>query len=255
MTMRSIVLSACWAAAMLAASSASSDGLPDGFVHLSRVDPTIRQEMRYSGSDNFTGSPLPGYDSGECVLRIAAAEALKKVQSDLRASGLGLKVFDCYRPNRAVARMYAWAKDGKPATEAMKRFFPNHDKADLHSLGYIARKSAHSSGIAVDLTLVDLERPPALPPIGPTLCIGQAAGRSSADEIDMGTSFDCLDGKSATDAGDVSEEQRRSRALLVEAMHRYGFSNYRREWWHFTFGREKASGPFDFPVMAPAPAD
>jgi D-alanyl-D-alanine dipeptidase len=254
--MRSAGLTACWAVAILAAASgASATGLPDGFVHLSRVDPTIRQEMRYAGSDNFTGSPLPGYDSGECILRRAAAEALKEVQSDLGAKGFGLKVFDCYRPNRAVARMYAWAKDGKPATEAMTRFFPNHDKATLHSLGYIARKSAHSSGIAVDLTLVDLRLPAALPPIDPTHCVGRAAGRSSADEIDMGTSFDCLDEKSATSAGAVTDEQRRARTLLVDAMQRHGFTNYRREWWHFTFGREKASGPFDFPVTSPDPSD
>ena len=255
--MRGAGLSGCWAAAMLAAvvGHAADGSLPDGFVHLSRIDPTIRQEIRYAGSDNFTGSALPGYDSNECVLRLSAAEALKKVQADLAATGLGLKVFDCYRPDRAVARMYAWAKDGKPATDAMKRFFPKHDKASLHSLGFIARKSAHSSGVAVDLTLVDLKQPSTLPPIDPTQCLGQASGRSSADEIDMGTGFDCFDDKSATAAGGVTDEQRRFRTLLVDAMRQHGFTNYKREWWHFTFRGEKASGPFDFPVTAPDPVN
>jgi len=109
--------------------------------------------MRYASRDNFTGKPLPGYDAPECLLREAAARALRKVQADLAAASLSLKVYDCYRPQRAVAAMAAWSRDGKPAP-ASKRFYPALDKANLFALGYIAARSAHSRGVAVDLTVV-----------------------------------------------------------------------------------------------------
>ena len=134
--------------------------LPPGFVYLRDVDSSIAQDMRYATSDNFTGRPLPGYGAGECILRREAADALKLVQADLAKENLGLKVYDCYRPTRAVRAMAAWAHDGDDSATT-KRFYPELQKRNLFRLGYIAAQSKHSTGTTVDLTLI--RRPAAAP--------------------------------------------------------------------------------------------
>ena len=123
------------------AGALAAAALPPGFVYLRDVDPSIAQEIRYAGADNFVGRPLPGYGAAECVLRRDAARALKQVQADLAPAGLGLKVYDCYRPARAVRAMAQWANDGRGAGPG-KRFFPHLDKSRLFALGYIAMRSA-----------------------------------------------------------------------------------------------------------------
>src|ERR1043166_4408597 len=133
---------------------ASARELPGGFVYLREVAPTIAQDIRYATANNFTAAPLPGYGAAECVLRRETAAALARVTADLAKQNLGLKVYDCYRPERAVAAMYRWAHDGK--RDGDKRFYPHHDKSALFALGYIAARSKHSTGTAVDLTLVRL---------------------------------------------------------------------------------------------------
>ena len=106
------------------------------------------------GPDNFTGRPLPGYQAAECVLRREAAQALARVQADLAEQNLGLKVYDCYRPTRAVAGMARWARQAESPDAPTKRFYPALDRRALFALGYIAAHSAHSTGVAVDLTLI-----------------------------------------------------------------------------------------------------
>jgi D-alanyl-D-alanine dipeptidase len=243
-------LAATFLAALFpAALAGETHALPAGFVYLRHVDPTIRQEMRYAGNDNFTGKALPGYDSGECVLRKTTAEALRNVQADLAARQLGLKVFDCYRPKRAVAAMAAWIDDGDTRA-ATKRYLPELNKAALHSLGYIAKKSAHSTGVAVDLTLVRLQAPRAQPSTaGP--CTGPFAVRSASDEVDLGTGFDCFDPKSRTASPAITTVQQRGRTELVDAMRRQGFTNYAREWWHFAHDGERHAPAHDFVITAP----
>ena len=119
--------------------------LPAGFVYLRDLDPTIAQDIRYAGSDNFVGRPLPGYDAGECVLRRDVAAALKQVQADLSAAGLALKVYDCYRPARAGRAMAHWAHDGQGGS-ATKRFYPRLAKSSLPALGYIAADRSIRAG-------------------------------------------------------------------------------------------------------------
>src|SRR5256884_5539612 len=138
---------------------AAQGALPSGFVYLRDVDPSIAQDIRYAGSDNFVGRPLPGYQAAECILRRDVAAALKRVQADLAASGLSLKVYDCYRPTRAVRAMVAWVNDGRPDA-ATKRFFPKLAKGSLLR-GYIASRSQHSTGTAIDLTLTRASPAPA----------------------------------------------------------------------------------------------
>jgi D-alanyl-D-alanine dipeptidase len=237
-----------FAAAVAAPAGALAATLPPGFVYLRDVDPAIAQDIRYAGADNFVGRPLPGYGAAECVLRRDAALALKRVQADLASARLGLKVYDCYRPTRAVRAMAHWANDGR-AAGATKRFFPRLEKAKLFALGYIAMRSAHSSGTAVDLTLVALPRPPTAafdPAAGYGSCAGPAAQREPDDSLDMGTGYDCLDATSHTASPAVGEEQRWRRAMLVAAMRKRGFKNYFREWWHFSF--RAPAGAYDIPI-------
>jgi zinc D-Ala-D-Ala dipeptidase len=227
--------------------------LPGDLVYLRDIDPTITQDIRYASTNNFVGRPLDGYNAAECILRRDVASALARVQMDLAGSGLALKVYDCYRPTRAVQTMAQWANDGR-AGGATKRFYPKLQKNTLFGLGYIASSSAHSTGTAVDLTLVEAPPVPAAPfdpaaAYGP--CTGPAAQRSPDNSIDMGTGYDCFDSVSSTASAGISTEPRRRRGILVAAMARRGFVNYHREWWHFTYGARGAA--YDAPIR-PRPA-
>src|SRR5262249_57670536 len=178
----------------------AQNAMPPGFVYLRDVDPTIAQDIRYASPDNFTGRPITGYDAAECILKADVAAALKRVQAELKPSGVALKVYDCYRPHRAVRAMAQWAHDGR-AEGATKRFFPRHDKSTLFSLGYLAGVSRHSTGTAVDLTLVKADRPAAArfdPGARYAPCVAPAAARAPDDSIDMGTGYDCFDITSQT---------------------------------------------------------
>jgi zinc D-Ala-D-Ala dipeptidase len=224
--------------------------LPPGFVYLRDVDPTIQQDIRYATSDNFTGRPLPGYGAAECILRREAAEALKRVQADLSRESLSLKVYDCYRPTRAVRGMAAWAHDADD-NENTRRFYPAVHKRNLFALGYISAQSRHSTGTAVDLTLVKM--PAAVadrfePTARYGACNGPAAKRAPDNSVDMGTSFDCFDIRSYTMSGAITAEQRRWRAALNAVMHRQGFANYFREWWHYSFYGAAEPRAYDFAI-------
>ena len=246
---KAIVTCAGTLAALLA--PALAGGLPQGFVYLRDVDPGIAQDMRYAGPDNFTGAKVPGYDAAECVLRREVALALAKVQADLAAQNLGLKVYDCYRPARATSAFARWARSADAG--ATRRFYPRLDKRALFNGGYIAAHSAHSEGIAVDLTLVARDAKPA-PPYDPRAaygaCTAPATERAPDNSLDMGTGFDCFDAKAHTLSPVVTPDQARLRGLLVAAMRKRGFRNYFREWWHFSYGARRE--PYDVPI-APRP--
>jgi D-alanyl-D-alanine dipeptidase len=224
--------------------------LADDLVYLRDIDPTIAQDIRYAGANNFVGRPLAGYDAAECVLRRDVAAALKRVQADLADTRLGLKVYDCYRPERAVRMMAQWAADGR-ADGINKRFFPRLPKNQLFALGYIAATSAHSTGTAIDLTLIERPGAPA-PPFDPGAayapCTGPAAERAPDDSVDMGTGFDCLDVNSHTASTAIGAEQRRWRTVLAAAMTKRGFKNYHREWWHFSYASPAPAALYDVPI-------
>jgi D-alanyl-D-alanine dipeptidase len=247
------------AAALLATSwcrVAADGGLPAGFAFLRDVDPTIVQDIRYAGSDNFVGRPLAGYGAAECILRRDAALALKRVQADLRPSGLALKVYDCYRPARATRAMIQWARDGR-ADGRNKRFFPRLDKRKLFALGYLASVSRHATGTAVDVTLIEPAGAP-VPAFDPTAayapCTAPAAERGPDNSVDMGTGYDCLDINSHTRTAAIDAGQQRRRATLVAAMARRGFRNYQREWWHFSYASAAPNAHLDFPIRPHAPS-
>jgi D-alanyl-D-alanine dipeptidase len=200
--------------------------LPASFVDGALVVPGLMADIRYAGSHNFVGRPIEGYEAPRCLLTQAAADALAAVARDLSSRGLHIKVFDCYRPTRAVANFVRWARDLND-TAGKVEFYPNVDKRTLFRDGYIASQSGHSRGSTADLTLA------------------QADGR----ELDMGTPFDFFSPKSWTADPSISPEAHANRMLLATAMRRRGFRGYDKEWWHFTLRGEPFPDTFfDFPV-------
>jgi len=235
----------------LAAFAARAAEMPKDFVYLRDIDPTILQDMRYAGSNNFTRKHVPGYDAAECVLVRQTAEALKAVQADLRAKGLALKVYDCYRPARAVAAFVEWAKlPDDPRAKAT--YYPNLPKAALFP-DYIATRSGHSRGATLDLTLAPIDAATA-PQTGaedakPRSCTTPQKGHAPDGSLAMGTSFDCFDTTANTAALGLSKEERENRDVLIEVMQAHGFKNYPKEWWHFTLEPEPYPDTiFDFPI-------
>ncbi|MFF4445430.1 M15 family metallopeptidase [Streptomyces sp. NPDC001502] len=224
---------------------------PGAFVALSSVDPTILQDMRYVRAHNFVGEPVDGYRQPLCILTRPAAEALHRAQVRLLRQGYSLKVYDCYRPQRAVDHFVRWAEDlGDERRKA--EFYPRVDKSRLFEDGYIAKKSGHSRGSTMDVTLVRL---PALPAPRPrpgqesVPCYAPRAERYPDNSVDMGTGFDCFDTLSHTDDPRVQGAQRANRDLLRSALTAEGFVNLPEEWWHFTHKPELFPDTyFDFPV-------
>jgi zinc D-Ala-D-Ala dipeptidase len=230
-------------------SSVSAQTLPGGFAYLRDIDPTILQDIRYAGLNNFVGRPLAGYGAAECVVKRDVGLALRRVQAELASQNLSLKMLDCYRPARAVHDMVVWAQNGEEKA-AERRYNPAFSKKDLFRLGYIAEHSGHSTGAAVDLTLVDLkaDNSGTFDPNKPYAdCTAPVAVRAPEGSVDMGTGYDCSDLKAHTAAQSVTESQRRWRKRLVGAMAKQGFVNYAKEWWHFSL--PGVGGPaYDFPV-------
>ena len=226
--------------------------LPEPLVYLRDIDPTILQDMRYAGTDNFTGRRVPGYGAPECVLLREAAEALSRVQQALAPRKLSLKVYDCYRPRRAVRSFVEWVEAETGVSDPLlKRFHPRIERGQLISLGYVSAMSHHSRGDTVDLTLVELPAktaPPFKRDATYGACTGPAEGRAPDASVDMGTGFDCFDPLSHTNAAGISPAQRRWREILVEAMAEQGFRNYFREWWHFTLARTHPGRSFNVPI-------
>jgi D-alanyl-D-alanine dipeptidase len=189
------------------ASDRAADSL---LVDVRAVDSTIRVAARYATPDNFTGKPLPGYEARRALLRREAATALGRVQAQLRPRQLSLLIYDGYRPVRATLAMVKWAEQG--------------GRRDLLTDGYIARRSRHNLGLAVDLTLVDL---------------------ATGAELDMGTPFDTF--SEAAHTANASGNVRKNRQILVHAMESAGFRNYDQEWWHFSYEVPGAL-PFDMVI-------
>ena len=245
-------LTACLAAAIAIASIGIARArLPSGFVYLSEVDPTIKQDIRYAGSHNFVGRPVRGYLAAECVLTEQAARALAAVQKELAPRNLSLVMWDCYRPARAVADFATWSRI--PGDRRMKEeFYPNTDKSRLFALGYIASQSAHSHGTTVDLGIVpsNFTYPPAFDPASPLQpCTAPKGQRFDDGTIDLGTGYDCLDPMATTTNPRVSKEAINNRLLLRSLMVRYGFRPYSREWWHFQLNSDPFGQAFDFPIV------
>ena len=221
---------------------------PPGFVYVSHVIPDAILDIRYYSSDNFTGRRVDGYEAPVALLTAEAAEALKAAGDEVRKKGFRFKIFDAYRPLRAVNHFLRWAQD--PAeTGTKERFYPNINKSEIIPRGYIAKRSGHCRGSSIDLTLWET-----------------ATGK----EVDMGGTFDWFGKESHPDwcgdpdkneytgpfpgnmraaGGKINEEEFRNRMFLRQIMMRHGFLPIAEEWWHFTLKNEPwPETYFDFPV-------
>ncbi|MEP9349090.1 M15 family metallopeptidase [Xanthobacter sp. KR7-225] len=200
---------------------------PASFVDVGQTVPGVILDVRYFGADNFVGTRVDGYEAPRCFLTRPAAEALAQVAEDARRQGYGLKLFDCYRPARAVAHFARWAAD--LADESTKpAYYPDIAKSELFKEGYIAARSGHSRGSTLDLTLVHA---------------------TSGAEVDMGTAFDLFSPRSWPGSEAVTAVQKANRTRLADLMKRHGFVPFAKEWWHFTLKDEPfPSTYFDFPI-------
>lgn len=207
--------------------SLNAQEIPDGFVHIDEVIPDIVYDIRYAGDHNFIGKPITGYKSEQAILSRPAAEALAKVQKELIQNDYMLKVFDAYRPQRAVDEFVEWARN--PGDTLMKQeFYPDVAKKNLFELGYIASKSGHSRGSTVDLTMIHVD---------------------NCENVNMGGSYDFF-GEISHHSAKVTPEQKQNRELLRLTMRKYGFRSYSEEWWHYTYDAEPYPDTyFDFPVQ------
>ena len=203
-----------------------SDDASD-FVLLTDAVPDAILEIRYYSTYNFVGDRIDGYEQPVALLTREAAEALKAVSDDVIAQGYRLKIFDAYRPQKAVSHFMRWALDFEDV-RMKPYFYPELEKDVLFPLGYIAEHSGHSRGSTVDLTLFDM---------------------TAEKEVDMGGTFDYFGELSHPDYQGITEEQYQNRMILREAMIRHGFKPLVEEWWHFTLENEPyADTYFTFPV-------
>ncbi|HET8899435.1 MAG TPA: M15 family metallopeptidase [Rhodanobacteraceae bacterium] len=209
----------CGAAAPGVAVSPARTAAQAGLVDIRSRVPDIAEDIKYAGNDNFVGRPVDGYAAPKCLLLAPVADALARVERELRAHQQRLRIWDCYRPAHAVADFVRWAHDlADQRTKAAH--YPALDKASL--LGdYIAPVSGHSRGATVDLTLMQCN-----------------ATGGECQPLDMGTDFDWFGALAHTDSPRVTPAQRSNRHALRDAMQREGFKNYPLEWWHYTLDPE-----------------
>ena len=198
-----------------------------GFVLLSDLVPHVMQEIRYFTTYNFIGDRIDGYEEPIALLTKEAARALKAVSSEMMVKGFRLKIFDAYRPETAVRHFMLWGIEDEDV-RMKPYFYPGMEKQALFSKGYIARRSSHSRGSTVDLTLLDM---------------------TTGKELDMGSPFDFFGDVSHPDYRGITDEQFDNRMFLREVMLRNGFLPFDTEWWHFTLRDEPYPDTwFDFPV-------
>lgn len=214
--------------ALTAASLSCARPLAHPLVDATHFSDSLLVEMRYLGENNFVGAPVDGYEANRCLLTRPAARALARAAQDATSRGLRLLVYDCYRPQRAVDHFVRWASNDDLSTQAS--YYPTLSKASLFEQGYIARRSGHSRGSTVDVTLARLTD-------------------RGWQALDMGTPWDFFSEASHTASADLAPEQAARRRLLLEIMGGAGFVNYPKEWWHFTLADEPLADTYlDIPV-------
>ena len=190
--------------------------IPESFLDVETEIPALVLDVRYFGQDNFVGNRVDGYKAPKVYLTKEAAAALKKVQQELNKQQLGLKLFDGYRPQKAVDHFVRWAKVLED-TVTKQKYYPKVAKTELFKEGYIAAKSGHTRGSTVDLTIINL---------------------ATGEELDMGSPWDMFDPVSWVKSENITAEQQENRDLLQNTMLNNGFNNYPQEWWHFTLKNE-----------------
>ncbi|MFK7781428.1 M15 family metallopeptidase [Psychroserpens sp.] len=203
-------------------------GLPEGFVYAKNEIPDLNVELRYFTTNNFVGDTIDGYRANKLILTKETVEALINVQHDLQQQNLCLKVYDGYRPQRAVNHFMRWAKDLND-TINKEQFYPDIEKRFLFREEYIATRSGHSRGSTLDLTIID---------------------GITNEPLDMGSPYDFFGKESWVNHSDLTKEQKENRQLLQSVMLKHNFRNYAKEWWHFTLRWEPFPKTyFDFEIQ------
>lgn len=200
--------------------------LPPGFVYINDIDESIKIDLRYSTTNNFTGHIIEGYKSNMAIISYAAAKSLVQVQNDLKKKNLSLKIFDAYRPQMSVNYFVKWSNN-LADTINKSLYYPKIKKPQLFPMGYIAERSGHSRGSTVDLTIID---------------------NKTNKELDMGTLYDFFGPESSTDFSNITDNQMSNRLLLLKVMTKNGFKNYPMEWWHYTLVPEPFDSYFNFVI-------
>lgn len=207
--------------------------LPPGFTVLNNQIPELEVELRYATSENFMGRPVANYKGNLAIGTIELAAQLTKVQAQLKSKGLGLKIYDAFRPQTAVNDFVRWSKLPDD-TLSKQEYYPELNKNRLFDLGFIASKSGHSRGSTVDLTLIYL------------------SGKNKGVELDMGGPWDFFGDRSNYAYTKISAKQKANRTLLRTLMLSNGFTPYEKEWWHFTLSKEPfPTTYFDFSISSP----
>ena len=193
--------------------------IPEGFSSIQREIEGIMLEPRYKTENNFTGRVVEGYQSLELMLTVETINALQAAQKEFNKKEFSIKIFDAYRPQKAVNYFIEWAKD-QADTLRKNEYYPHLKKSELFPLGYIAERSGHSRGSTVDLTLVYFDK------------------ENTPKEVDMGSSYDYFGEESHVFYEQITDEQKEARRYLRKVMLNNGFKPYAKEWWHFTLKNE-----------------
>ena len=237
----SMLLSSC-------APCTQKESAPAGFVHVSEAVPDVILEIRYHSTYNFVGDRIDGYERPTALLTVEAARALKAVSDDVKALGYRLKIYDAYRPQRAVNHFIAWAKKADD-TRMKAYFYPDLEKSVLFPQGYIAEKSGHSRGSTVDLTLFDMTTEKEADMGGTFDWFGRESHPDWCGNPETGEYTGDFSGSTPPTGGKINEVQFKNRMILRRAMMRHGFKPINEEWWHFTLAEEPYPDTyFDHPV-------
>ena len=211
---------------------------PDDIVNIKKYLPQVKLDIRYFSKRNFIGEEIKGYLAASCLIQDHVGQSLKQVQQELNKKNLELIIYDCYRPQLAVDHFVAWAKE--LSDQRMKSiFYPDVNKEELFSRGYIASKSGHSKANTIDLGIIikgsEINKIISIPLKDCRIPLTQK--EKATGLIEMGTQYDCFDSMSLTKTSKISAEAKYNREQLVNAMEKYGFKNYSKEWWHFSHSK------------------
>jgi len=203
-----------------------------GFVLVRDYVPDVIEDIRYFSTNNFMGVKVNGYDANAAIVTKQTAVKLKDAADEFRRMGYVIKIFDAYRPQRAVDHFVRWAQG--PDEKNKAEYYPTIAKKNLFPR-YIAKKSGHSKGSTIDMTI----------------CY-----KDSKKEVDMGSHFDYFGPPSHTSfmgaypGGNVNKTHNKNRLMLKRVMEKHGFTNYSNEWWHFTLNNQPYPNTyFNFSVI------
>jgi D-alanyl-D-alanine dipeptidase len=231
---------------LVAVFAATCFAIPEGFVYLDELDKTIQNSIRYFSTENFIGTRVDGYKIARIVITKQAAQALSKVQKELLKDGYSIVVYDAYRPQKAVNHFMRWSEDLND--QAMKaKYYPSIDKKNVFALGYVSKKSGHSRGSTIDLSILKIGAKLKTP----TFRLRGAKALPFLDDgtIDMGSSWDFFGEASHHNSPKVAYEYTTQRNYLRTKMEKQGFRAYDQEWWHYTLNNEPFPDTyFDFDI-------